>query len=154
MSTTTRPSITAEVTPDEQAGLREEGEHAEVFVYGTLRVGHYNYQHYRECVSEEFVGCDTRGHLYTLGPFPTIDVLQQGTVHGDVLRCETGRRLGSMIDMEVGAGYRLMRTAVTFPDGSTRMAYVFQGDTNLSHPRRQRIDSGDWNLWVRERDRW
>lgn len=117
-----------------------------VFVYGTLRIGQYNYRWARAAVRETVKNCRTNGKLYfsrgLSGSYPVAKFDEEGTILGDVLWCDPSHPdYGGMVRMELGAGYEVREIEVVTAKSETMEALGFH---YLHRTRGDAIPNGDW----------
>lgn len=123
-----------------------------IAVYGSLRVGHYNYKHFLEVFGAEnfhyvktVIGVE--GFLlYSLGAYPAIlenDLSNPLVV--DIMECS--EEVHSVIKMmELGAGYN---EKIIDIDGDDCIIYVYS-DTSISTTNHL-VENGDWSHHLRVR---
>lgn len=126
-----------------------------VFVYGTLRTGEYNYRVVEDAVSRVDEDATIRGHVWFVGRFPggypvcKVTPTSPDKVVGDILWCDNEHEAYThMVRMEVGAGYEMILTEATLPNGNTVDVYVFNylGECFPNCF----IEDGDWRRAYRE----
>jgi gamma-glutamylcyclotransferase (GGCT)/AIG2-like uncharacterized protein YtfP len=117
-----------------------------IAVYGSLRLGDYNYKYFENGLSHQGRGLASGVKLYSLGAYPCIvkSGNEKDTVVVDVFEVVdtiTSRRIDGM---EYGAGYYSDNLEVTFEDGSKAKikAYLYKQEPKWGTP----IDGGDWIL--------
>lgn len=80
-----------------------------VFVYGTLRVGHGNFEWAADAVKYALIDARTAGRVYFVhgrGGYPVAKFDEDGTIVGDVLWFDPRHPMFSeVVRMEIGAGY-------------------------------------------------
>lgn len=116
-----------------------------VFVYGTLRVGQYNFGVVRKAVRNIAENCKANGSIYFFGGrrgYPIAKFDEDGEILGDVLWCDPSHPgYDRMMQMELGAGYESREIEVRNPDGEVIECIAFQ---YLGTPKGEWIQSGDW----------
>jgi gamma-glutamylcyclotransferase (GGCT)/AIG2-like uncharacterized protein YtfP len=119
------------------------------FVYGTLRIGEYNYRWASGDVVEEIPNVLTTGELYFAGDGPSYPVAKldtPGQIIGDILVYpDDSQDWLQICRMELGAGYELREIEVTTESGDKIAAVAWHF---LHHPRGPKIASGDWSQAV------
>lgn len=113
-----------------------------VFVYGSLRVGSWNYK--SDGVDSIIPDCHIDGALYWawVGSYPVAKLDEPGEMVGDLLSYDPfSRTYESVCRMEEGAGYQLRPVKVRTPSGDVLDAYAWH---YVSTPRGPKIESGDW----------
>lgn len=115
------------------------------FVYGTLRVGEYNYQWASGDVVDEILDVTTKGDIYFVsedGGYPVAKLDGDGNIIGDVLVYpEHSLDWKRIYDMESGAGYVLRDIQVALGNGKMLDAVAWDF---LYQPRGPKIPHGDW----------
>jgi gamma-glutamylcyclotransferase (GGCT)/AIG2-like uncharacterized protein YtfP len=115
------------------------------FVYGTLRIGEYNYRWASDDVVEEIPNVVTSGGLYFVserGGYPVAKLDEAGIIKGDLLVYPDDSLDWQRIhDMESGAGYELREIPVLDNDGGIHSAVAWHF---LHEPRGAKIEDGDW----------
>lgn len=117
-----------------------------IFVYGTLRVGQYNYSWCEEAVEKAIKNCTASGRIYFVDPlgagYPVAKLDEHGTIYGDILYFNTAHPLfDAVVRMELGAGYVARNIQVTTPKGRQVDCQAFH---YLRIPRGSLIREGDW----------
>jgi gamma-glutamylcyclotransferase (GGCT)/AIG2-like uncharacterized protein YtfP len=115
------------------------------FVYGTLRVGEYNYKWTSGDIVDEILNVTTTGGIYFVSPhggYPVAKLDEPGTIIGDILVYpEDSHDWDRIYSMESGAGYVLCPIVVTTQDGEKiqAVAWHYKGV-----PMGPKIPDGDW----------
>jgi gamma-glutamylcyclotransferase (GGCT)/AIG2-like uncharacterized protein YtfP len=116
-----------------------------VFVYGTLRVGQYNFGVVRKAVRDIAENCIASGSIYFYGGrrgYPIAKFDEVGDILGDVLWCDPSHPgYDRMMRMELGAGYESREISVRKPDGDVIECIAFH---YIGTPKGEWIQSGDW----------
>jgi gamma-glutamylcyclotransferase (GGCT)/AIG2-like uncharacterized protein YtfP len=116
-----------------------------IFVYGTLRVGHGNYEWCKGAVKRTQIGATSIGTIwfaYDHGSYP-VAKFDEGntTIVGDVLWFNPQHRsFDEVVSMEYGAGYVLVDIEYEH-EGETLECMAFH---YIGQPRGPKIESGDW----------
>jgi gamma-glutamylcyclotransferase (GGCT)/AIG2-like uncharacterized protein YtfP len=121
-----------------------------ICVYGSLRVGEYNYNYFKSRYGEDMKYIRTvmlEGYkLYSLGSYPGIKESQGvETLLVDILEVSEDLYY-SITEMELGAGYSCKQLNI---DGIDTTLYVYEGpvsDKNL-------VESGDWSNYLKENNK-
>lgn len=85
------------------------------FVYGTLRVGQYNYKLIEPAVYESYRDVVAIGSLYFVSPgsYPVAKFDEEGQIFGDILVCDSEAfAFQRAYQMEIGAGYSFIKIDV------------------------------------------
>lgn len=116
-----------------------------VFVYGTLRVGHGNFQWCSDAVRYALIDARTDGRIYFVNGtrgYPVAKFDEEGTILGDVLWFDPDHPdFADVVRMEIGAGYTCQDIIVRhdeYPD------IECMGFHYVRSPRGVWIQSGDW----------
>lgn len=127
-----------------------------IFVYGTLRLGEFNFRMLEPALCDApDLNCTTPGHLWFAHPnsYPVAQFLPNSadTIKGDVLWCDEDHIMYKHTeDMELGAGYEMREIKVTLESGEVIDAYGFH---YLRTPRSDLfIPDGDWQRAVHEEE--
>ena len=114
--------------------------------YGSLRLGEYNYNRFKELFGEDFNYVKTTtisGYdLYDLGSYPGLKVSQnpEAVVVVDIL--EVSQKCFDYIEsMEHGAGYSTIK--VEDKEGDKYFAYLYE------YPCNNLVESGDWSKYLK-----
>lgn len=117
-----------------------------IFVYGTLRVSHGNYEWCKGAVRQTQQGAVAIGTIWFAyegrTAFPVAKFDRGDTrIVGDVLWFDPSHRaFDEVVSMEYGAGYVLTEIEVEH-EGQTMECHTFH---YLHEPRGEQIKSGDW----------
>lgn len=115
-----------------------------VAVYGSLRVGEGNYNHF--FTEEEHLGTGKINgfKLYSLGCYPGIRPSgnSEDKVVVDLFDIKNEDTLQSVHRMEQGAGYTIERVPVKMDSGEEIDAIVYVYDSDL--PEDRLVENGDW----------
>lgn len=123
-----------------------------VLVYGSLRVGEYNYNRFKKYYGDEIKVVSQKVsiegyYLHDLGSYPGITIDFNGD--SKPLVCdllEVSQRVkDSMDEMEFGAGYREDFEETEFGK-ATIYVYEWLG-SNISN----KVESGDWSEYLKEK---
>lgn len=132
-------------------GGREGDPLVPVFVYGTLRVGQYNFSWAQEAVVDTIQNCTAKGALYFVDGrfgYPVAKFDEEGEIKGDVLWFDPAHEeYQSVVRMELGAGYEVREIEVR-TESETIEAIAFH---YLRPTRGNPIPDGDW---VKANDSW
>lgn len=115
------------------------------FVYGTLRIGQYNYEWSSGDVVDEIANVTTTGDLYFVDPYgrgyPVAKLDGSGTIIGDVLVYpDDSDDWAKVYYMESHAGYELREIVVDTPAGPLgAVAWHY-----VHRPVGPKIEDGDW----------
>ncbi len=116
-----------------------------VFVYGTLRIGEWNYRWAQPAIRSELADCVAEGSIYFVMPdggYPVAKLDEAGEIIGDVLWFDTSHpEYHSVVEMEIGAGYTMREITVLTPDDEKLVVVSFHF---IHTPRGDLIASGDW----------
>lgn len=140
---TTQPNVLAELA-------EQTNRYASLFVYGTLRPGHSNYNAFFKGYTVAEARAQVQGQIYFVGSilsYPVSYFGGEGRIIGDVLffdskNEEAMKRLRNADRMEVGAGYRMVKVEATLPHGLK--LEVLSWEHTRSGRVGRRIESGDW----------
>lgn len=95
---------------------------ARVFVYGTLKKGHYNH---RLLEKARYIGPDViTGSMHDLGSFPAVILAPVGPVHGEVY--EVTPEMLRRLDMLEGTPHMYQRTRVSMSTGREAWVYTMK----------------------------
>lgn len=121
----------------------------ELFVYGTLRSGEANAGRLGGCVRRR-VAATVPGTLHHPGadpawhyPVARIDPGAPGRIVGEVLSLESGPQLAEIVEMELEAGYHLVRGVATTAAGDALEVAAFSYPASLAVG--GRIAGDDWH---------
>jgi gamma-glutamylcyclotransferase (GGCT)/AIG2-like uncharacterized protein YtfP len=120
-----------------------------VAVYGSLRVGEYNYNYFKSTFPEiEHTGTHTiSGYkLFSLGSYPAA-TLGNGELVIDTFLVGDDC-FASMNGMEIGAGYHKAEVVV---DGETHIIWLMDADNSWLNGERE-VERGDWSKFIKERE--
>lgn len=117
-----------------------------VFVYGTLRIGQYNYKQWAEGGIRKFEqDCVANGAIYFVsrdGGYPVAKFDEPGIIKGDVLWFDRySLEWGYVLEMEYGAGYTLVDIEARNQRGET---FDCLGFDYVRKPAGPLIEGGDW----------
>lgn len=121
-----------------------------VFVYGTLLSGFWNHERLKDPTTE-FLGTDTlEGKMYGSG-IPIIDVLDVGTVHGELYRIskETLQRLDQLEGYHPSYNKQSGYVRVIVKTHSGVETYVYSMTTRDHHEYQKMLKTGTnrWGRW-------
>lgn len=123
----------------------------QVAVYGSLRKGEYNYDHFKRSFPDmEYTGTHTiRGYnLYSLGSYPAVTVMD-GDKELIIDTFNVSENCFSRMNgMEIGAGYS--QHEITVEDTAHIMWVMPDTDSWLREDRI--VEDGDWSKHVREKE--
>lgn len=125
-----------------------------IFVYGTLRVGEWNFRVVEPALCDEpDLNCTTPGHLWFSHPnsYPVAQFTadSQDTIKGDLLWVDANSvRYKQTEQMEINSGYAVRKIFVTLADGEVIPAYGF----HFMHTPNPEwfIPGGDWQKAIHE----
>lgn len=114
--------------------------------YGSLRLGEYNYNRFKQLFGEDFNYVKTSSiagfNLYDLGSYPGLKIARsnEDKVIVDIL--EVSQKCFDYIEsMEHGAGYSTIQ--VTDELGDKYLAYLYEHSCN------NLVESGDWSKYLK-----
>lgn len=128
---------------------KEENTTRQVAVYGSLRMGEYNYNHFKASFPDiEHTGTHTISgfKLFSLGSYPAICVGENDLIVDTFNVSE--RCFGRMDGMEKGAGYHQLEIKV---EGNTHIIWAMPPADEWLREENV-VKDGDWSKFVRERE--
>jgi gamma-glutamylcyclotransferase (GGCT)/AIG2-like uncharacterized protein YtfP len=113
-----------------------------LFVYGTLKQGHYNYRVVEKLVGRVACGWRVRGTLFDLGRYPGLVLDGGGEVRGELLESVGMGELLRVTDEIEGDEYERVEVMAVSEDGVPRRAWTYRylGETAGL----RRLAGGEW----------
>lgn len=113
-----------------------------LFVYGTLKQGHYNYRVVEKLVGRVTGGWRVRGTLFDLGRYPGLVLDGGGEVRGELLESGEIGELLRITDEIEGDEYERVEVTAESEDGVPRRAWTYRYLADTGGLRR--LAGGEW----------
>jgi gamma-glutamylcyclotransferase (GGCT)/AIG2-like uncharacterized protein YtfP len=132
-------------------------EYLPLFVYGSLREGFANYNHYLRGKVVDIVPGVIKGQMYDVGAFPAV-VCGKGTVHGELMYINLADYVNTMRKCDGLEGYNpdsdynlycRKNIVVKAKDGTYVKAWVYIWECSAHHY--PQVIGGDWLKYYMEK---